>query len=181
MVYMFLAEGFEEVEALCPLDIMRRAGIEVVTVGVGGRNIVGAHGIEVVADIADSQFNAEKFEMIVLPGGMPGTLNLENSEVCVSAIKSAILSGSYIAAICAAPSILGKLGILRHKKAVCYPGFEDELEQATVLESGVCHDGAIITAAGMGVALEFGLKLVELLKGKDTADRIFTSVQAHRR
>lgn len=181
MVYMFLADGFEEIEALCPLDIMRRAGITVTTVGVSGNTVVGAHGIEVAADISASEFDTDDFDMIVLPGGMPGTLNLEGSDKCVGAINAAVRNEKYVAAICAAPSILGKMGILDGKNAVCYPGFEDELKGATVLDCGVCVDGRIITAAGMGVALEFGLKLVEVLLGKDAADKIFTSVQAHRR
>lgn len=181
MVYMFLADGFEEIEALCPLDIMRRAGITVTTVGVSGNTIVGAHGIEVAADITASEFDTDDFDMIVLPGGMPGTLNLEGSDVCINAVKAAVCNDKYVAAICAAPSILGKMGILDGKNAVCYPGFENELKGATVLDCGVCVDGRIITAAGMGVALEFGLKLVEVLLGKDAADKIFTSVQAHRR
>ena len=112
MVYMFLANGFEEIEALCPLDIMRRAGIDVTTVGVGGKIIVGAHGIEVSADITDIQFSDEDLDMIVLPGGMPGTLNLADSDICVEAIQKAALLGRYVAAICAAPSILGKLGLI---------------------------------------------------------------------
>lgn len=181
MVYMFLADGFEEIEALCPLDVMRRAGIDVTTVGVNRKNVLGAHGIEVVADITVNEFDAAYLDMIILPGGMPGTVNLEHSAVCISAIRTAALKGRYVAAICAAPSILGKLGLLEGKEAVCYPGFEDELKGARVLDCGVCVDGNVITAAGMGVALEFGLTLVELLKGKETAAKIFTAVQAHKR
>lgn len=181
MVYMFLAEGFEEVEALCPLDIIRRAGVEIVTVGIGGKNVKGAHGITVVADITDEEFVGKDIDMVILPGGMPGTLNLSASDTCMSAVKKAYESNKYVAAICAAPSILGSLGMLEGKNAVCYPGFEDALAGAAVLTDGVCVDGNIITAAGMGVALEFGLKLVELLTDKALSDKIYNSVQAHRR
>ena len=109
MIYMFIAKGFEEIEALCPLDLMRRAGLDVTTVGIGGTHVTGAHGITVTTDIADIDFRADDMEMIFLPGGMPGTLNLAASEVVMSAIKSAIEYDSYIAAICAAPSILGDM------------------------------------------------------------------------
>ena len=180
MVYMFLADGFEEIEALCPLDILRRAGIEVTTVGIGRKNIIGAHSIEVVADITDSDFVCDGLEMVILPGGMPGTLNLEGSNTCKTAIEYAYKNEKYIAAICAAPSIIGKMGILQGKNAVCFPGFEGELKGADVKDIGVCTDGKIITAAGMGVAFEFGLRLVEVLRSKEAADRIYYSTQAHR-
>jgi 4-methyl-5(b-hydroxyethyl)-thiazole monophosphate biosynthesis len=181
MVYLFLAEGFEEIEALCPIDIIRRAGIKITTVGIGSRTVVGAHGIAVVSDITDSEYVGNDAEMIILPGGMPGTLNLGKSDVCVTAIKDAVKNNVYVAAICAAPSILGNLGFLHNKNAVCYPGFEDMLLGANVLSDGVCQDGKIITAAGMGLAVEFSLKLVEALKGKDASERIYESIQAHRR
>lgn len=181
MVYLFLAEGFEEIEALCPLDILRRAGITVTTVGVGGKTVIGAHGISVISDITDAEYVGNDVDMIILPGGMPGTLNLGNSDVCISAIKNAVENDVYVAAICAAPSILGTHGVLKNKNAVCYPGFEAALKEANVLSTGVCCDGKIITAAGMGVAVEFALKLVEVLKDKDTSEKIYESIQAHRR
>ncbi|MBE6593356.1 MAG: DJ-1/PfpI family protein, partial [Ruminococcaceae bacterium] len=149
MVYMFLAEGFEEIEALCPLDLMRRAGIAVTTVGVGGEYITGAHAITVRADISADEFDAHSFknktDMIFLPGGMPGTLNLEASEVVCDAIRSAYEESKYIAAICAAPSILGKMGLLIGKNAICYPGFEGYLEGATISDERVVLDGNILT------------------------------------
>ncbi len=179
MVYLFLAEGFEEVEALCPLDLLRRAGVEVTTVGVGGDIIRGSHKISVGVDMRDTMYNDYRPEMIILPGGMPGTVNLDSSDTVDMAIRAAVNNNSYIAAICAAPMILGKRGLLEGKRAVCFPGFEGELAGAKVeANEKVVRDGSIITAKGMGVALEFGLELVSLLKGKDAADRIKKSVQA---
>ena len=181
MIYMFLANGFEEVEALTPLDLLRRAGANVRTVGIGSRQITGAHGITVLADTLDSELSDLSSEMIILPGGMPGTLGLAESGVVKASLDAAKENGAFIAAICAAPSVLGKYGLLDGKNATCFPGFEDSLLGATCSQSGVCRDGKIITAAGMGVALEFGLALVDALYGKKKSDELFVSTQAHRR
>lgn len=181
MVYMFLANGFEEVEALTPLDLLRRAGADVKTIGIGGRCITGAHGITVLSDLVDADVSDLSSEMIILPGGMPGTLGLAESDTVKTALDTALKNGAYIAAICAAPSVLGKYGFLEGKTATCFPGFEDSLTGAICSPSGVCRDGKIITGAGMGVALEFGLALVEALYGKEKADELFISTQAHRR
>ena len=178
MVYMFLAEGFEEIEALCPLDLLRRAGVEVKTVGIGSKTICGSHGINVSADMKDIDLTDFEAEMIILPGGMPGTLNLDASATVHKAIDTAVKNGSYIAAICAAPSILGNLGLLKNKEAICYPGFEEKLLGAKISDKRVVVDGKIITAAGMGVALEFGLALVELLCTKDKAEALRKGVIA---
>ena len=172
MVYIFLAEGFEEIEALAPLDLLRRAGVEVKTVGVGSKTVVGSHSIPVVADMLDSELCDNSPEMVILPGGMPGTLNLNASEVVHSAIRSATESGAYVCAICAAPLILGRLGLLSGKEAICYPGFEDELVGATISENTVAIDGKIITAKGMGAAIDFGLTLVSILKGNEVAENL---------
>ena len=172
MVYMFLANGFEEIEALCPLDLMRRANIEVTTVGVGAREITGAHGITVVADTTDSSLVIDKLDMVFLPGGMPGTLGLAASDVVKNAINTAISSGAYVAAICAAPSILGDMGLLNGRNAVCYPGFENRLVGATIPDAKVVLDGKILTAKGMGAAMEMGLKIVELFRGTDFAVKL---------
>ena len=169
MIYMFLANGFEEIEALCPLDLMRRAGLSVTTVGVGSTEIIGAHGIIVRADMADTDFCDPTPEMIFLPGGMPGTLNLAASEVVKKAILTAHETSAYLAAICAAPSILGDMGLLRGKEAICYPGFEDRLVGANVSKDRVVLDGKTLTAAGMGVALDMGLKIVEIFCGEQAA------------
>lgn len=182
MVYIFLADGFEEIEALCPLDLLRRAGIEVKTVGVGSKTIRGSHGIVVLTDIttddAEKMLKTEKLDMIVLPGGMPGTLNLKKDKVVNAFINTAYDAGAYIAAICAAPSILGEKRILSGCEAICFPGFEDSLAGAKLSAKPVVRDGNIITAKGMGVALEFGLELVRTLTSDELADELKSSVQA---
>ena len=180
MIYMFLADGFEEVEALCPLDVLRRAGLEVTTVGVGGKDtVVGSHGIVVQADIPDVMYRDSAPDMIILPGGMPGSTNLDESKTVDAALRVAAKKGAYLCAICAAPLVLGKRGYLKGKKAVCYPGFEKYLEGATVPEGEtVVRDGNVITAKGMGVALDFGLELVRVLKDSETAENIKKSVFA---
>ena len=169
MIYLFLAEGFEEIEALTPVDMLRRAGKQIATVGIGGKTVVGAHGIPVLADMDESEFADSTPEMIVLPGGMPGTRNLDTSPTVQKALDAALSSGAYIAAICAAPTILGKRGLLAGKEAICYPGMEDELVGATLSKNTVARDGKIITAAGMGAALAFSLELVSALCGKEKA------------
>ena len=178
MVYLFLANGFEEIEALCPLDLLRRAGVEVTTVGVGSEMIRGSHGIVVQADMPDTMFADTDPEMIILPGGMPGSKNLDASRVVDSALRVAARKETHIAAICAAPFILGKRGLLEGKEAICYPGFEDQLTGATISDKKVVRDGRIITAAGMGVALEFGLALVATLKGEKVAEDLRRAVLA---
>ena len=178
MIYMFLAKGFEEVEALAPLDLMRRAGLSVTTVGVGEKTVTGAHGISVLCDLADTEYADDAPEMIFLPGGMPGTLNLAASEVVQNAIATAVRTNAYLAAICAAPSILGDMGLLRGKEAICYPGFEERLTGATISKNRVVRDGKILTAAGMGVAVEFGLTIVEEFLGKEKAEELRRGVLA---
>ncbi len=163
MIYAFLANGFEEIEAITIIDILRRAEKEVITVGIGDNIIRGAHGMVVVADTQDNMIELDdKLEMIFLPGGMPGTLNLERSAVVQSAIDYCVENDKYIAAICAAPSILGHKGILGGKKACCYPGFEQELKGADVNYDAVNADGKIVTSRGAGTAIKLALKLVEL-------------------
>lgn len=180
MVYMFLANGFEEIEALCPLDLLRRAGVEVTTVAVGAENlhVTGSHGITVLADMDEREFADEAPEMVILPGGMPGASNLDASPVVDAAIKAAVACDGYLAAICAAPMILGKRDILCGKRAICFPGFEDYLHGATVAAERVVRDGKIITGAGMGVALDFGLALVAALRGRETAAALRRAVLA---
>ncbi len=178
MVYFFIAQGFEEIEALCPLDLLRRAGVEVKTVGIGSDSITGAHGITVKTDLTDADTLSDTPEMIFLPGGMPGTLNLAASAVVRSAIENAKANDSFILAICAAPMILGEMGLLNGKEAICYPGFEDKLIGARISEKSVVLDGKIATAKGMGVALEFGLLAVSLLCGDKVAEDLRVSVIA---
>lgn len=178
MIYCFLADGFEEMEALCPVDILRRGGCEVVTVGVGEEIITGSHGISVCTDITDSETELnDKVEMIILPGGMPGTLNLEKNLNVQKAIDHCSQNNKFIGAICAAPSVLGHKGLLKGREAVCFPGFEEQLDCGKISDDYVCMDGNIITAKGAGVAQEFGLKLLEVLKGKDAAVKLKESLQ----
>ena len=178
MIYMFLANGFEEIEALCPLDLLRRAGLEVTTVGIGGEMICGSHGITVAADIPEGMYADAAPDMIILPGGMPGSKNLDESRTVDVALKAAARRGAYIAAICAAPMVLGHRGLLKGKEAICYPGFEKELSGAVISDKKVVRDGNVITAAGMGVALDFGLELVKALKGEETANALRAAVLA---
>ena len=178
MVYLFLANGFEEVEALCPLDLLRRAGVPVTTVGIGGDMITGAHGITVRADIPDTMFRDSKPDMIILPGGMPGASNLDASHTVEMALRAASRNNAYLTAICAAPMVLGKRGYLDGKRAICFPGFEEHLLGATVAKERVVTDGNVITAAGMGVALDFGFALVSALKGEEVASRLRSAVLA---
>lgn len=176
MIYFFLADGFEEIEALCPLDLCRRVGIEAKTVSITDKNTVtGSHGITVVSDLT-AKDALDDFDMMVLPGGMPGTTNLGESTIVEKAILTALEKDAYIAAICAAPMILGKRGLLRGKEAICFPGFEKYLDGATVSDKKVVLDGKILTGAGMGVSHDFGLKIVEIFKGKDAADSLCSSV-----
>ncbi|MBQ2715828.1 MAG: DJ-1/PfpI family protein [Clostridia bacterium] len=177
MIYMFLANGFEEIEALMPLDLMRRAGLEVTTVGIGGKDITGSHGITVKADITDLDLVSGAPECVIRPGGMPGTKNLDASPVVHKALDDALENNSLICAICAAPMILGKRGILRGKNATCFPGFEEYLEGATVGGRAV-RDGQVITGIGMGAALEFGIEIVAALKGREEAEKLAAAVLA---
>lgn len=177
MILVFLAEGFEEMEAAAPIDILRRAELEVKTVGVTGKQVTGSHGVTVTADLEISQVTTDEIEAVVLPGGMPGTLNLEKSPIVRACVEYAYRNGCLVAAICAAPSILGHMGILSGKRAVCFPGFEGELKGAALSEERVCVDGRIVTAKGAGAAVEFGLKLAELLADRETAERLKASMQ----
>ena len=168
MVVLFLADGFEEIEALTPLDLLRRVGIEVVTVGVGSRRITGAHGITVMAD-TDTLPEGD-IDMVILPGGMPGAANLDASPAVADALARTHATGGYLCAICAAPMVLGHQGYLVGKRAVCFPGFEGELTGAVVdPDAFVVRDGNVITAKGMGAALNFGLTLVSALRDEPTA------------
>lgn len=169
MVYVFLADGFEECEALIPVDILRRGGIDVKTVGVTGRTVTGAHGIPVVCDITADGAGTEGLCAVVLPGGMPGTLNLKNSARVKEFLEYANGRGLLTAAICAAPSVLGGLGLLRGKRATCFPGFENELIGAEVLKEPVVRDGNIITSRGAGTAFQFGFCLLAALTGNEEA------------
>lgn len=178
MIYVFLGNGFEEMEAIAPIDILRRCEIEVKTVGVGDNFITGSHGVTINTDYVDIELKlGSDLDMIVLPGGMPGTLNLKNSKVVQDAIKFCAERNIYIGAICAAPSILGQMGLLRGRNAVCFPGFEEQLIDANITDDSVVVDGNIITAKGAGVSIEFGLTLAKLVAGEEKAEAIRNALQ----
>ncbi len=178
MIYEFLADGFEEVEALTPLDMLIRAGAEIKTVSITDKKEVkGAHGITVTADLTVSEAR-ETPELVILPGGMPGALNLRRSSAAADAVLRTYKNGGYVSAICAAPFILGELGLLDGKEAVCYPGFEDKLHGAVLSSKKVVRDGKIITAAGMGVAVEFGAMLISALYGEQAAESVLKAILA---
>lgn len=170
MIYVFLAQGFEECEALAPIDILRRAGLNVKTVGVGSKTITGAHDISVQCDILDTDAVTDNLEAIILPGGMPGTLNLEKSEIVQSFINFAANNNLILGAICAAPSILGHKNLLCGKTATCFTGFEKDLVGANVVNERAVKDGNIITAYGAGAAFDFGFLLLEAIMGSDEAE-----------
>ncbi len=179
MVYCFLADGFEELEAIAPIDMLKRAGIEVVTVGVTGNTVCGSHGIKIVADCGIDEILLNKnIEAVILPGGLPGATNLENSDKVQKAIDFAVENDMFVCAICAAPQILGHKGLLKGRNAIAYPGFEQELDGAIISEKHVVCDGKFITAKGAGVAVDFGLEIVSQLKDKQTADKINASIQS---
>lgn len=176
MVYVALVNGFEDVEAIEPIDIMRRAGITVKTVGVMGKNATSSHDITVEADILIDDVNKDDMEMLVLPGG-PGHTNLDGSKKVQDLITYALEKDIYIAAICASPSILGKRGILDGKNYTCFPGFEKYCVKGSFTGEKATLDGKILTAKGAGAAADFGFKMVEILKGKDIADNLKKEMQ----
>ncbi len=181
MIYVFLSDGFEETEAIAPIDMLRRAKLDVKTVGVGTASPVSSHGVKVAADITEAEVKlTPELELIVLPGGMPGTLNLEKSAVVQSAVKYCVDSNKPIGAICAAPSVLGKLGLLSGREAVCFPGFEQYLTGAKVLDRRCVTDGIFTTAAGAGAAIDFGLELVRVLCGDAKSEELRSAIVADR-
>lgn len=167
VVYLFLANGFEETEGIAPFSILKRARIEIKTVGVGSDIIKGSNGLTIKTDITDENISFENLKGIVLPGGMPGTTNLENSQNVIKCIDYCAENKLMIGAICAAPSILGKKGLLSGKEACCYPGFERYLEGAKILDKSVTICDNIITANGPGSAMKFAFELVGYLRSQN--------------
>ena len=163
MIIVLLAEGFEEIEALTPVDMMRRAGLDVKTVGIAGKTVKGSHGISVIADATPDEIDLKRVEMAVFPGGMPGSLNLDASEYTDRVISAVTENGGRLCAICAAPLILGRRGLLQGKKATCFPGFENELSGAEILDAPFVTDGKITTGRGMEYSLPFAKELCRLL------------------
>lgn len=176
MVYLLLADGFEEIEALTPVDILRRGGVEVQTVGITGKTVMGSHGIPVVADILPEELG-EELEMVIFPGGLPGSDHLHESAVTDRLLALAEARGAHVAAICAAPYLLGLRGLLEGLRATSYPAekFRNALKGATVSDERVVTDGRFTTAQGMGVAEEFGLRLLALLRGEEAAAKVAAS------
>lgn len=167
MVYVFLADGFEEIEALTPVDVLRRAGIETKTVGVTGKTVTGSHGISVNCDIEISNADTKDLDAVILPGGLPGADYLDKSEKVHAFLSFAEENGLIVAAICAAPAILGRHGMLDGKNAVCFTGFEGELKGANVMREKAVRDSNIITACGAGAAFEFAFLILNALTGDD--------------
>ena len=176
MIAILLADGFEEIEALTPLDLLRRVGLDVKTVGITSKIAVGSHGIPVVTDLLPNEVDLSSVTMAIFPGGMPGSLNLDSSPFTDKIIEAVNNNGGRLAAICAAPLVLGRRGLLNGKCATCYPGFENELIGAVATGEGVVTDGNITTARGMGVSLAFAKELISLVLGSEKADDISKSI-----
>ena len=176
-VYIFLAEGFEDVEALTTVDLLRRAGVDIQTVSItDDRTVTTSHGVTLCTDLTFAEMNAQEADMLILPGGMPGTKYLGNCEPLTKLLKDFCAAGGRIAAICAAPTVFGKLGLLREKKATCYPGMEDQLNCGEWLQDSVVTDGNITTSRGVGTAIPFALELITLLVSKEKAEQIAASI-----
>ena len=176
MVYVLLGTGFEETEAITPIDLLRRSGVEVLTVGISGKTVYGGHGIGVEADITIEQLEPEKADMIVLPGGLGGVASIQGCLQALDAIKIMYEQGRFVAAICAAPTILAQLHITDGKQAVCYPGCEAQMGTAKMVAKAAVRDGKLITGTSAGCAIPFGLALIEALKGQEEADRIASQI-----
>ena len=172
MVYMLLGTGFEETEAIAPLDLLRRAGVSVATVGINGKIIKGSHGIGVEADIEISEMDLTDLDMIVLPGGLGGVASIKASQAALDAVRFAWENDKFVAAICAGPTILAHLGITDGRSATCYPGCETQMGSANMVQAAAVTDGKIITGTSAGCAIPFGLALIAALKGQDAAETI---------
>ena len=177
MVYMLLGTGFEETEAIAPLDLLRRAGVEVMTVGVNGKIVYGSHKIGVEADIELGQMDLTRMEMIILPGGLGGVASVRASKEAMDALAFAWNNDKYVAAICAGPTVLADLGITAGMNATCYPDCEDGMGSAIMIEdAAVVTDEKLITGTSAGCAIPFGLALIEALKGTETAEAIANQI-----
>ena len=173
MVYILLGTGFEETEAIAPLDLLRRAGIPVMTVGLNGKIVYGGHGIGVEADISLGEMDLTAMDMIVLPGGLGGVASIRASQKALDAIRFAWDNDKYVAAICAGPTVLADLGLVSGKKATCYPGCESGMADAMIVENAASiRDGKLITGTSAGCAVSFGLALIEALKGKEVSEAV---------
>ena len=177
MVYMLLGTGFEETEAIAPLDLLRRAGIPVQTVGVNGKVVYGGHGIGIEADIQLHEMDLTALDMIILPGGLGGVDSVRKSPMAMDALAFAWHNNKYVAAICAGPTVLADLGITQGKNATCYPGCEDAMGGALMAENAACvTDGKLITGTSAGCAIPFGLALIAALKDSAAADTVKSQI-----
>jgi protein deglycase len=177
-VYIFLADGYEEIEGLTVVDLLRRAGIEIVMVSITGDiDVTGSHRITSKADALFENIDFSDAEMLVLPGGMPGTRNLDAHGGLNLLLKNFAAEGKKLAAICAAPSVLGSKGLLIGKKATCYPGYEEALIGARVISNAVVEDGNIITSKGMGTTIDFSLAIIKNIVGEAEASKIAKAIQ----
>lgn len=176
-VYVCLANGFEEIEALGTVDILRRAGLTVCTVGIGGTAVTGSHGMTVTADLSEEKALSGQPEAVVLPGGLPGATNLDASRTVQTLLERTAAQGGVLAAICAAPLVLGHKGLLQGKRATCYPGFESELHGATPVPQAAVTDGSVITGNGPGALFPFALALVEKLVSPEKAAQLKEAMQ----
>ena len=176
MIAVLLADGFEEIEALTPVDMLRRAGLEVKTVGMNGKVVCGSHKIPVICDLEPSEVNTDEVSLVIFPGGMPGSLNLDAHPFSDTIIEAVTKNGGRLAAICAAPLVLGRRGLLNGKRATCYPGFEKELIGAKCVTDAVVTDGNVTTSRGMGTALAFAKELISLIKGKEEAEALSRAI-----
>ena len=176
MIYMFLGTGFEETEAIAPLDLLRRAGLEVRTVGLNGKIIYGSHGIGVEADLEIHQLDLTTLDMVILPGGLGGVASIRGCEQAMEAIRFAHENGKYTAAICAGPTILAQLGITDGRNATCYPGCEEQMGNAVMVRAAAVTDGKVITGTSAGCAIPFGLALIAALKGHEIADTVAAQI-----
>ena len=176
MVYMLLGTGFEETEAIAPLDLLRRAGVSVATVGLNGKTIIGSHNIGVTADMEIGEMDLTNLDMIILPGGLGGVASIRACAEAMEAIRFAWENGKFVAAICAGPTVLADLGITDGKNATCYPGCEPQMGDANIVAEAAVRDGKLITGTSAGCASPFGLALIEALKGQGEADRIASQI-----
>ena len=173
MVYVLIGNGFEEIEAVSIIDILRRGGVDVKTLGIGGTLVAGGVGIKIETDMRVEDADTRDVEMIVLPGGLGGVESIKGSKAAMDLIKTVYDGGKKVAAICAAPTVFGKMGILGNRRAICYPGLESKLTGAVVAkDEKVVVDGNVITSKAPGTAMDFGLKLVEVLKGAKTSEEV---------
>ena len=176
MVYMLLGTGFEETEAIAPLDLLRRAGVSVATVGLNGKTIFGGHGIGVTADMEIGEMDLTNLDMVILPGGLGGVASIRACTGAMEAIRFAWENDKFVAAICAGPTVLADLGITDGKNATCYPGCESQMGNANMVCEAAVRDGKLITGTSAGCAIPFGLALIEALKGREEADRIASQI-----